>query len=110
MDTTTIKLEDAIRIAIRHDGRTLDELAEATGLDRKTLSNWQTGKTKPSFPALVQFADVVGKPVEFFAATVSGHHSGRDDRGALVFHLRRHDDHSPQPIPGQMALLDQLAA
>ncbi len=40
----------------QHELRQID-VAEATGIDQKTLSNYETGKTNPDSYALIRLAD-----------------------------------------------------
>ena len=39
-------------------GLTQNELAEIIGIKRNTYSDWETGKTEPSFENLIKLADL----------------------------------------------------
>ena len=41
------------------------DVAEATGLDQKTLSNYETGKTQPDARALVALADFFHVSIDY---------------------------------------------
>lgn len=45
------------------------QVADMMGCSSVTVSRWETGKRKPSFKALENFADVVGKPLAWFLQT-----------------------------------------
>ena len=46
-----------IRELREHKGLRQIDVAQATGIDQKTLSNYETGKTNPDSYALIQLAD-----------------------------------------------------
>ncbi len=41
------------------------DVAEATGIDQKTLSNYETGKTNPDSYALIRLADFFGVSIDY---------------------------------------------
>ena len=41
------------------------DLAEATGIDQRTISNYETGKTSPDAYALVKLADFFGVSIDY---------------------------------------------
>lgn len=41
------------------------DVARATGLDQKTLSNYETGKTNPDSYALIKLADFFGVTIDY---------------------------------------------
>ena len=42
------------------------DVAKATGIDQKTLSNYETGKTNPDSYALVKLADFFDVTIDYF--------------------------------------------
>ena len=46
------------------DYRQID-VANATGIDQKTLSNYETGKTKPDSDSLIRLADFFGVSIDY---------------------------------------------
>ncbi len=51
------------------------DVARATGIDQKTLSNYETGKTNPDSYALIQLADFFGVSIDYLV--------GRTDNNLL---------------------------
>lgn len=47
-----------------HDLRQID-VSNATGIDQKTLSNYETGKTRPDSEALISLADFFGVTIDY---------------------------------------------
>lgn len=49
-------------------GLTLKELAEALGVDTRTVARWQAEKNaqRPKYERLVQIARILNKPVSYF--------------------------------------------
>lgn len=41
------------------------DVAKATGIDQKTLSNYETGKTNPDSYALIRLADFFGVSIDY---------------------------------------------
>ena len=41
------------------------DVARATGIDQKTLSNYETGKTNPDSAALIRLADFFGVSIDY---------------------------------------------
>jgi len=41
------------------------DVARATGIDQKTLSNYETGKTNPDSYALIKLADFFGVTIDY---------------------------------------------
>ena len=41
------------------------DVAKATGIDQKTLSNYETGKTNPDSYALIKLADFFGVTIDY---------------------------------------------
>lgn len=52
------------------------DVARATGIDQKTLSNYETGKTNPDSYALIRLADFFGVSIDYLV----GRDAGRSKR------------------------------
>ncbi len=46
------------------------DLAERTGLDQRTISNYETGKTSPDAYALIKLADFFGVSIDYLVGRV----------------------------------------
>ena len=46
------------------------DVAAATGIDQKTLSNYETGKTNPDSYALIRLADFFGVTIDYLVCRV----------------------------------------
>lgn len=54
-----------IRELREHKGLRQIDVAEATGIDQKTLSNYETGKTNPDSYALIRLADFFNVSIDY---------------------------------------------
>lgn len=70
-DNPTWTIADRIKRARLLAGLDQDDVAEACGVARPTVSAWETGKTEPKFSSLVRVARLTGQPLEWFAAAVN---------------------------------------
>lgn len=55
-----------IKIARIRKGISQEEAASQSGISSKHMSNIETGRTKPSLPALIAIANVLDTSVDFF--------------------------------------------
>ena len=46
------------------------DLAEATGIDQRTISNYETGKTKPDSDALIKLADFFNVSIDYLVGRI----------------------------------------
>lgn len=46
------------------------DLAEQTGIDQRTISNYETGKTSPDAYALIKLADFFGVSIDYLVGRV----------------------------------------
>ncbi len=46
------------------------DLAERTGIDQRTISNYETGKTSPDAYALIKLADFFGVSIDYLVGRV----------------------------------------
>ena len=60
------------------------DLAKATGIDQRTISNYETGKTNPDSDALIQLADFFGVTIDYLVGRTSLNLSGSAERIALI--------------------------
>lgn len=58
-------LADRIRKAMRVRDLSVQEVADALGVNRNTIGNWMNGRAHPSTPAMMAFSSVVGVPLEW---------------------------------------------
>ena len=60
------------------------DLAKATGIDQRTISNYETGKTNPDSDALIRLADFFGVTIDYLVGRTSLNLSGTAERIALI--------------------------
>ena len=60
------------------------DLAKATGIDQRTISNYETGKTNPDSDALIRLADFFGVTIDYLVGRTSLNLAGVSDRIALI--------------------------
>ena len=46
------------------------DLAKATGIDQRTISNYETGKSRPDSEALIRFADFFNVSIDYLVGRV----------------------------------------
>lgn len=56
---------DNIKRLRKNKGLKQQELAEILGIKRNTYSDWENGKTEPSFDNLVKLADFFNVPLDW---------------------------------------------
>ena len=55
------------------------DVAQATGIDQKTLSNYETGKTNPDSYALIKLADYFGVTIDYLVGRSMDNYSSKGD-------------------------------
>ena len=65
------------------------ELAEATGINQQTISNYETGKTIPDAYALVQLADFFGVSIDYLVGRVDIDLYTEKHRTALIENIQQ---------------------
>ncbi len=55
------------------------DVAKATGIDQKTLSNYETEKTNPDSYALIKLADFFGVTIDYLVGRSNHNFLHRDD-------------------------------
>ena len=69
------------------DLRQLD-VAEATGIDQRTLSNYETGKTLPDAVALIRLADFFGVTIDYLVGRSDASFTATQNRAVLINGIR----------------------
>ena len=54
------------------------DVANATGIDQKTLSNYETGKTNPDSYALMELADFFNVSIDYLVGRIDDIFSNKD--------------------------------
>lgn len=76
-----------LRIRALREDRDLRQIdvADATGIDQKTLSNYETGKTLPDAEGLIRLADFFGVSIDYLVGRVDVNiYSDNDVRKELI--------------------------
>lgn len=55
------------------------DVANATGIDQKTLSNYETGKTNPDSYSLIKLADFFGVSIDYLVGRIRCPIRNKDD-------------------------------
>ncbi len=55
------------------------DVANATGIDQKTLSNYETGKTNPDSEAIILLADFFGVTTDYLLRRANNNLSSNED-------------------------------
>lgn len=55
------------------------DVAQATGIDQKTLSNYETGKTNPDSFALIKLADFFGVTIDYLVGRSADNYLSKKD-------------------------------
>lgn len=66
INASVLPIADRIKEARRARKMTTRALAEALGVDPRTVAGWQADRSRPSYERLVELASVLGKPVSYF--------------------------------------------
>lgn len=54
------------------------DLARETGIDQRTISNYETGKTAPDMYALIRLADFFEVSIDYLVGRTSSHNHSED--------------------------------
>ncbi len=60
------------------------DLAEATGIDQRTISNYETGKTSPDAYALIKLADFFNVSIDYLVGRTMRDFSTKDKKIKLI--------------------------
>ncbi len=68
------------------------DVAKATGIDQKTLSNYETGKTNPDSYALIKLADYFGVTIDYLVGRTDNNIFNRNDAKQVLENIQRNID------------------
>ena len=68
------------------------DLAEATGIDQRTISNYETGKTLPDAYALIRFADFFEVSIDYLLGRIDYDIGTSQKRTALIDSIQKQLD------------------
>ncbi len=60
------------------------DLAEKTGIDQRTISNYETGKTLPDAYALIQLADFFGVSIDYLLCRTQNDLFTKDRKDRII--------------------------
>ena len=60
------------------------DLATATGIDQRTISNYETGKTSPDAYALIKLADFFDVSIDYLVGRTSNDLSNNTKRAQII--------------------------
>lgn len=66
------------------------DLAQATGIDQRTISNYETGKTLPDAYALIQLADFFNVSIDYLVGRIKHDYSTDAKRVKLINQIQKH--------------------
>lgn len=65
------------------------DLAEATGIDQRTISNYESGKTNPDSEALIRLADFFGVSIDYLVGRVEYNFYNSEKRRELIEKMKQ---------------------
>ena len=65
------------------------DLAQATGIDQRTISNYETGKTLPDAYALIKLADFFGVSIDYLLCRTKWDISTSEKRIAVISQIQK---------------------
>lgn len=65
------------------------DVANATGIDQKTLSNYETGKTNPDSYALIKLADFFEVTIDYLVGRSDNNFKSRSDVRKKIENIQR---------------------
>lgn len=68
------------------------DLARETGIDQRTISNYETGKTAPDAYALIKLADYFNVSIDYLVGRSSIDFSGEEKRARLIDKIKEELD------------------
>ena len=68
------------------------DLAEATGIDQRTISNYETEKTYPDSQALILLADYFDVSIDYLVGRTNYDVLGGQKRKTLIAHIKEELD------------------
>ncbi|MBR7116156.1 MAG: helix-turn-helix transcriptional regulator [Clostridia bacterium] len=68
------------------------DLAAAVGIDQRTISNYETGKTNPDSDALIRLANFFGVSIDYLVCRIPIDYSDTNGRDALIEKIKKELD------------------
>jgi len=65
------------------------DLAEAVGIDQRTISNYETGKTNPDSEALIKLANFFGVTIDYLVGRTNYNISSNQERIKLIERIKK---------------------
>ena len=65
------------------------DVAQATGIDQRTISNYETGKSNPDSEALIRLADFFGVSIDYLVGRTDRNYFSADDRKAAIARIQK---------------------
>ncbi|MBQ8309125.1 MAG: helix-turn-helix transcriptional regulator [Clostridia bacterium] len=65
------------------------DLAEKTGIDQRTISNYETGKTSPDAYALIKLADFFDVSIDYLIGRVKHDYSTSDKKNRIIDNIQK---------------------
>ena len=65
------------------------DLAKATGIDQRTISNYETGKSNPDSYALIKFADFFGVSIDYLLYRTNENFFSADDKKKVIEKIQK---------------------
>lgn len=68
------------------------DVAEKTGIDQRTLSNYETGKTNPDSYAIIKLAEFYGVTCDYLLGVSDINYTGNNAAAEEIKKIRKHLD------------------
>lgn len=68
------------------------DVANRTGIDQRTLSNYETGKTNPDSYAIIKLAEFFNVTCDYLLGVTDVKHTGKESACAEIEIIRKHLD------------------
>ena len=65
------------------------DLANAVGIDQRTISNYETGKTNPDSESLIKLADFFGVSIDYLVGRIPTDYTHSSERAQLVEKIKK---------------------
>jgi len=65
------------------------DLAKATGIDQRTISNYETGKSNPDSYALIKLADFFGVSIDYLVGRTKHNLFDKNDKVNLIENIKQ---------------------
>ena len=65
------------------------DLAQAVGIDQRTISNYETGKTNPDSEALIKLANFFNVTIDYLVGRTGYTAVGKSDRARIIDRIKK---------------------